>query len=234
MGERIAHIKFSDEERRLLDRYHALIVDWNERMNLTGITDYNEVYVKHFADSVAIAEVPAWQALFRDGMRVLDLGTGAGFPGIPLAIRYPQFRFVLCDALQKRLTFLHAVVDELGLQNVQLIHGRAEDLGRDRTLRSQFDAVTSRAVARLNVLVELMCPFLRVGGAAFAYKGPQVVDEWNDGSRAASRLGAELIGRESYALPDDAGAHNIVVIRQVQPAPAAYPRRAGTPKKQPL
>lgn len=215
-------------------RYYELLVEWNQRMNLTNIVDRREVYVKHFYDSVWLREVPAWQRLMRSGCRAVDVGTGAGFPGLALAILVPDCEFVLLDALQKRIGFLTTVVEELGLSNVQVVHARAEDGARQSGLRGAFDAVLSRAVARLNVLMEYTLPFARVGGAVFAYKGPGVEEEWADGMAAASVLGGSLEERIERQLPEDMGKRVVVVVPKRAATPRVYPRKAGTPQKQPL
>src|SRR5579875_2935903 len=170
-------VTFTEEQLGKLELFYEWLVEWNEKVNLTAITDHHEVFIKHFLDSVLVAESDEWRRIHQNAGRVVDIGTGAGFPGIPLAICYPKISFTLCDALQKRLKFLEHVISNLGLTNVQLVHGRAEDLGQDKQYRGQFDGVVSRAVARLSILSELMCPFAKVGGISFAYKGPQVEDE---------------------------------------------------------
>ncbi|MCL6441987.1 MAG: 16S rRNA (guanine(527)-N(7))-methyltransferase RsmG [Alicyclobacillus sp.] len=218
-----------------LDAYYRMLVEWNDKMNLTAIVEREEVYVKHFWDSMAVRKLPAWQKCVSvAGKRVLDIGTGAGFPGLPLAVLYPEIEFVLVDALQKRLTFLRAVLDALSVTNVHLVHGRAEDLGKAAEYREQFDAVTSRAVARLNVLLELMAPFAAVGGALFAYKGPSVADELPEGERAARQLGVALTEPVSMQLPANMGDRTIVFGEKIRPTPARFPRKAGVPQKQPL
>ncbi|MFB5190897.1 16S rRNA (guanine(527)-N(7))-methyltransferase RsmG [Alicyclobacillus fastidiosus] len=224
----------TEEQLKKLDAYRRLLLDWNERMNLTAITDEPEVYVKHFYDSLAVLMVPEWKKIVRPGLRVIDVGTGAGFPGIPLAIVEEDVEFVLNDALQKRVGFLQAVVDELNLANVRVIHARSEDLAREMDYRQQFDVVVSRAVARLNILMELMCPFLRVGGVGFSYKGPGFDDERVDGLRAAKRLGAALKEPMTYTLPLEMGARTIVAFEQITPISNTYPRKAGIPQRKPL
>lgn len=216
-----------------LETYRQLLITWNERMNLTAITDETEVYVKHFYDSLAVFSVADWQQEW-SGKRGIDIGTGAGFPGIPIAIACPDLELVLCDSLQKRVGFLKAVQEELGLNNVSCIHARSEDLARDTHYRGQFDFVVSRAVARLNILMELMCPFLRAGGLGFSYKGPGVEDERQDGLRAARKLHAALRGEYQYNLPLSMGTRTIVVFEQSTQTPDPYPRKAGIPQRKPL
>lgn len=227
-------ISLAPSQLEKLELFRQLLMTWNARMNLTAITEEREVYVKHFYDSLTICQMGEWVKRVPQGARVLDVGTGAGFPGIPLAIALPNVQFVLNDALQKRVNFLTAVVEELELDNVVCIHGRSEDLARDKMYRAAFDAVVSRAVARLNVLMELMSPFLRVDGIGCSYKGPKVAEEWQDAVRAAGKLNATLLPSWAYTLPDGLGDRNILPWVQVKGVPRAYPRKAGTPQRMPL
>lgn len=227
-------VPLSEVQLSQLECFRQLLVEWNERMNLTAITGEQEVYVKHFYDSLAVCQLDEWNARIGPGVRVIDIGTGAGFPGIPLAIALPDVLFVLCDALQKRVTFLQAVIDALGLTNVTCVHARSEDLARDILYRAKFDIVVSRAVARLNILMELMCPFLRVGGLGCSYKGPGFDDEREDGVRAAKRLNSSLRDAHTYTLPLSMGARTIVPFVQSGPIPKTYPRKAGVPQRHPL
>ena len=221
-------------EEEQFARYHQLLTEWNERLNLTAITAREDVYIKHFADSLTVCGMSEWTGCALPGKAVVDIGTGAGFPGLPLAIRYPDVAFTLLDSLQKRLRFLEHVIGELALKNVRLVHGRAEDVAQDKAFRNRFDAVVARAVARLNVLVELSAPFAAVGGYVFAYKGPAVDEERDDGIRAAASVGAQWVRAERIELPDGHGQRAIAVFRQVGVTPRAYPRKAGLPQKQPL
>lgn len=216
-----------------LGRYYELLVDWNSRMNLTSIVEEDEVYVKHFYDSLLIHDLPLWQEV-QPGARVADIGTGAGFPGLVLAICNPDLQFVLFDALNKRIRFLEAVCSELGLANVQLVHGRAEDIGQDRTHRQTFDLVVSRAVARLNVLLELALPLVRVNGLFVAYKGPSAVEEVTEAKLALTKLGGGTPVVEERELPLEMGQRYFIVVPKKHPTSKDYPRKAGTPQKQPL
>ncbi|MBQ6865975.1 MAG: 16S rRNA (guanine(527)-N(7))-methyltransferase RsmG [Clostridia bacterium] len=209
-----------------LDRfeiYQRLLAEWNERMNLTAITDPVEVAEKHFADSLAALPY------LKPGMQVIDVGTGAGFPGVPLLIMEPKLDMTLADSLQKRLTFLDALLRELDLKAV-LVHGRAEDLGQNRLYREQFDAALSRAVANLPVLLELTTPFVKVGGSAIAYKG-DAAEELQNAKSAAFLLHVKL---RTVELASDLGKRCLIFADKTAPTPKQYPRKAGTPNKKPL
>ena len=209
-----------------LDRfetYHRLLAEWNERMNLTAITDPVDVAEKHFADSLAALPY------LKPGMRVIDVGTGAGFPGVPLLILEPELDLTLADSLNKRLTFLDALLRELGL-TASLVHGRAEDLGQNRLYREQFDAALSRAVASLPVLLELTTPFVKVGGSAIAYKG-DAAEEVKSAKGAAFLLHVDL---RQMDLKSSLGKRCLIFADKTAPTPKQYPRKAGTPSKKPL
>ena len=213
-------------DERALERfeiYQRLLGEWNERMNLTAITDPVEVAEKHFADSLAALPY------LKPGMKVIDVGTGAGFPGVPLLIMEPRLDLTLADSLQKRLTFLDALLQELGL-TAALVHGRAEDLGQNRLYRERFDAATSRAVANLPVLLELTTPFVKVGGSAIAYKG-DAAEELQNAKSAAFLLHVKL---RTVELASDLGKRCLIFADKMAPTPKQYPRKAGTPNKKPL
>ena len=213
-------------DERALDRfeiYHRLLAEWNEKMNLTAITDPREVAEKHFADSLAAL------SYLKPGMAVIDVGTGAGFPGVPLLIMMPELDLTLADSLQKRLTFLDVLLQELGLQ-AKLVHGRAEDLGQNRLYRERYDAALSRAVANLPVLLELTTPFVKVGGSAIAYKGDGA-EELKNARSAAFLLHVQL---HSVDLESNLGKRCLIFADKIAPTPKQYPRKAGTPNKKPL
>lgn len=213
-------------DERALERfeiYHRLLAEWNEKMNLTAITDPAAVARKHFADSLAALPY------LKSGMKVIDVGTGAGFPGVPLLIMEPGLELTLADSLNKRLTFLDALLKELGLQ-AELVHGRAEDLGQNRLYREQFDAALSRAVASLPVLLEFTTPFVKVAGSAIAYKGDGA-EELQNAKSAAFLLHVQL---RQVDLASDLGKRCLIFADKTAPTPKAYPRKAGTPNKKPL
>ena len=213
----------TENQLALFDAYADMLLDWNARMNLTAITDPREIAEKHFFDS--LAAVP----LLAPNASVIDVGTGAGFPGIPLIIVRPDLRMTLLDGLNKRLTFLSAVLDALHL-SATCVHMRAEEAGQDARYRGQFDASVTRAVANLPVLVELTVPLLRVGGASIAYKG-DAAEELARAKGALHLLHAEAAVTEVSA---DYGKRTLVTITKREPTPKAYPRRPGTPEKKPL
>ena len=213
-----------------LAAYYALLIDWNRKMNLTAITEPREVAIKHVADSLSAFD----PAIFTAGVRVIDVGTGAGFPGLVLKIYFPSMELVLLDALQKRVKFLETVVAALGLSGVACVHGRAEEAARQKHWRENFDLAIARAVARLAVLAEYTLPFVRVGGAALALKGARYAEEMAEAERAAKSLGGSKPTAKPIKLPELDDGRAIVRIDKERPTPAAYPRKAGTPEKKPL
>lgn len=213
--------------KQFLD-YYELLVETNKVMNLTAITEFDEVIEKHFLDSLSLCRI---YDLNRE-IRVLDLGTGAGFPGVPLKIAFPQIRLVLADSLNKRIKFLENVVGELSLQNVSCVHGRAEEMGRNKEYREQFDLCVSRAVANLSSLSEYCIPFVKEGGAFISYKSGEIEEEANAAKKAISVLGGEL--REIYKFDLYEQKRSFVIIYKKKKTPKAYPRKAGTPTKEPL
>ena len=213
--------------KQFLD-YYELLVETNKVMNLTAITEFDEVIEKHFLDSLSLCRI---YDLNRE-IRVLDLGTGAGFPGVPLKIAFPQIRLVLADSLNKRIKFLENVVGELSLQNVSCVLGRAEEMGRNKEYREQFDLCVSRAVANLSSLSEYCIPFVKEGGAFISYKSGEIEEEANAAKKAISVLGGEL--REIYKFDLYEQKRSFVIIDKKKKTPKAYPRKAGTPTKEPL
>jgi len=203
--------------------YYDLLVDWNTRMNLTAITAPEEVVKKHFYDSLAALPY------LKDGAKIADVGTGAGFPAIPLLIMNPTLKITLVDSLQKRITFLEEVLKTLGL-SAECVHARAEDFGRDPKVRGQFDATVSRAVASLPVLLELTVPLLKTGGKAYCYKG----DVSEELKTAKSALHLLHCTAETVPLASDYGARTLVICTKNAPTPSTYPRKAGMPNKKPL
>ncbi|MBO8164802.1 MAG: 16S rRNA (guanine(527)-N(7))-methyltransferase RsmG [Brevibacillus sp.] len=212
------------------DTYYRLLVEWNNKMNLTAITDEDEVYLKHFYDSLTAAFFVSLAGI----NNLADIGSGAGFPSLPLKICFPHLQVTIIDSLQKRIGFLELLTKELGLDGVTAVHARAEDAGHDPQLRETFELVTARAVARLNVLAEYCLPFVRVGGYFLAMKGANISFELNEAKQAIKKLGGKTDRLESFELPDGAGERNIVIIEKVTSTARAYPRKAGVPAKKPL
>ena len=220
----------TDRQKEQYERYFELLVEWNEKINLTAITEKDEVYLKHFYDSIA----PILQGLIENQpIRLLDIGAGAGFPSLPMKILFPELDVTIIDSLNKRINFLHLLAEELGLSGVHFYHGRAEDFAQDKAFRAQFDIVTARAVARMQVLSELTIPFLKVGGQLIALKAAAADQELVDARNALNVLFAKPILNENYKLPNGDG-RNITIIDKKKETPNKYPRRAGIPNKKPL
>ncbi|MCC6095823.1 MAG: 16S rRNA (guanine(527)-N(7))-methyltransferase RsmG [Eubacterium sp.] len=218
---------------------YEMLVETNKVMNLTAITDFDEVIVKHFLDSLSIVKLkPIRTLLSKDHAKVIDVGTGAGFPGIPLAIAFPNVQFTLADALLKRVRYLNTLTEALNLTNVENIQARAELLGRDSDYREQFDLAVSRAVANLSPLCEYCIPLVKPGGDFVAYKSQKAEEELNTSGRAISVLGGKVQETLKFNLTEndkeDAMERVLIDIKKVKNTPAFYPRKAGTPTKKPL
>jgi len=218
-------------DQTALERFHTyyeMLIDYNERMNLTAITEEQEVIVKHFCDSLFLLT----KCDIKQGAKVIDVGTGAGFPGIPLLIARPDLKVTLLDGLNKRLVFLTAVCDKLGL-SAEVVHSRAEEGANDKKYREKFDVATSRAVARLNVLCEYCLPYVKKDGVFLAMKGPAGDEELTESINALKVLGGEVIATEKYTLSDDS-LRTIIAIKKVSHTHPSYPRHNSKIKKQPL
>lgn len=211
-------------------KYFELLVEWNEKMNLTAITDAPSVYLKHFYDSISAA----FFTDFTQKKTLCDVGAGAGFPSIPLKICFPKLDVTIVDSLNKRITFLDELAKELKLENVRFVHARAEEFGQNLKYREQFDIVTARAVARLSVLSELCVPALKVGGRFIAMKGAAATDELSDSKKALETLGVVLEGKHTFSLPIEESERTIFEFTKVQKTPKKYPRKPGTPNKTPI
>lgn len=223
-------IVLTTEQVTAFTLYQELLLSWNEKMNLTAITEPREVAVKHMIDSLSCYD----EQYFATGCKVVDVGTGAGFPGLPLKIYRPDIQLTLVDSLNKRLTFLQDVVSQLGLQDVNLIHARAEEAGRMKDQRDRHAISVSRAVARLNTLAELCLPFVKPGGYFIALKGAQYQEEILEAESAIRTLAASIVDVRPISLPGLDDRRAVIYIRKDKPTPAAYPRRPGTPEKKPL
>lgn len=225
-----AGFSLSDEQAAQFEKYYHILLDWNQRMNLTAIEDKEDVVYKHFLDSVLASKVSGPLA----HRRLIDIGTGAGFPGVPLKIMEPSLNVCLFDSLQKRIHFLEHLCDALSLNAITALHGRAEDYGQQSAYREQFDIATARAVAKLPVLAELCLPFVKPGGCFIALKGPEVHQELAESQQALATLGGQVRTVETIALAQGQYERNLIVIEKTRPTPKKYPRRAGIPQKTPL
>ncbi len=223
-------IALDSAQINLFMEYLAELMDWNKRINLTAIREEREIVQKHFIDSLTCLQA----APIPEGSMVIDVGSGAGFPGIPLKIARPDLSVTLLDSLQKRVAFLKHLREKLGLEGIIVVHGRAEDLAHSPLHRENYDVATARAVARLRVLAEYALPFVRVGGTFIAQKGPEAEAELEEALAALKKLGGEFRQIKRLALPHEAGDRNLVVIEKVSPTPSNLPRKAGTPEKKPL
>lgn len=223
-------LKCSDETIDKFSKYRELLVEWNQKMNLTGIEEEKEVYIKHFLDSVAAVK----KGYIKDGMSIIDVGTGAGFPGLPLRICLENSKVTLLDSLNKRINFLSEVCTNINIDDIELIHGRAEDFGKDEKYREQYDIATARAVAGLPILMEFCVPFIKVGGYFVCLKGPNADTELEESRKAMEVLGLEFVEKIDVELPEIELKHNIVVFKKVNSTPAKYPRKAGKPVKTPI
>ncbi|HGI4307480.1 TPA: 16S rRNA (guanine(527)-N(7))-methyltransferase RsmG [Streptococcus agalactiae] len=223
-------ITLTDKQKKQFETYFRLLVEWNEKINLTAITDKEEVYLKHFYDSIA----PILQGYIDNSpLSILDIGAGAGFPSIPMKILYPEIDITIIDSLNKRINFLNILANELELSGVHFFHGRAEDFGQDKVFRAKFDIITARAVARMQVLAELTIPFLKVNGRLIALKAAAAEEELISAEKALKTLFSQVTVNKNYKLPngDD---RNITIVSKKKETPNKYPRKAGTPNKKPL
>ncbi len=221
-------VKFNEEQLNKFYKYMNLLIEWNEKINLTAITDPKEIIIKHFIDSLTINKY------INKEKYVADLGTGAGFPGIPLKIYRHDLNIVLVDSLNKRINFLNEVIDCLQLENITTIHTRIEDFGKDKKYREKFDYVTARAVANLSVLSEYLMPVVKVNGQCICMKGSEVDDEIKESNAAINILGGKILKVDKFNLPNTEIMRNIIVINKNKNTPSRYPRKAGIPSKEPL
>jgi len=220
-------VNLLEEQQNQFYQYMQLLLEWNEKMNLTAITEPQEVLIKHFIDSISV--VP----YIKEGDKILDIGTGAGFPGIPLKIVLPQNSFTLLDSLNKRIHFLQEVVEQLKLENIEAVHGRAEEFCKEDR-REGYHIVVSRAVAKLNVLLEYMLPFTKVGGKCICMKALEIEEELEDAKKAIEILGGTIEKVEEITLEDTDITRKLVIVKKIKETPKKYPRKAGTPNKEPI
>lgn len=225
--EKKINLNVSDDSINKLYIYMKILLDWNENINLTAITEQNEIIEKHFIDSLTVLKY------VEGNKKIIDVGTGAGFPGIPLAINCNS-NITLVDSLNKRIKFLEEVKERLGLTNIKNIHGRAEEVARQKEYREMYDIAVSRAVAPMNVLLEYLLPFVKVGGLCLCMKGPNAIEELEMAKNAINMLGGEFIEKENIKLGDGDIERNLIIIKKVKNISNRYPRKPGMPTKQPL
>jgi len=222
------NINIDEVQAKNLYEYMKLMLEWNEKINLTAITEPKEVILKHFVDSLTILKYLSKEE------KIIDVGTGAGFPGIPLNIMKNDCNYTLLDSLNKRITFLNEVINNLELKNINTIHSRVEEIGKNKKYRESYDIATSRAVAPLNILLEYLLPLVKVGGKCICMKGSNIEEEIESAKNAIKILGGEIEKIEKITLPDSDMVRNIVIIKKVKQTPVKYPRKPGTPSKEPI
>lgn len=226
----VHQIALNEQQLAQLERYYELLVEWNEKMNLTGITERDAVYEKHFFDSISLA----FFVDMKEKRNLADIGSGAGFPSLPLKIVFPHLQVLIVDSLNKRIGFLKHVVEELGLEQVEAVHGRAEDVARMAQYRDAYELVTARAVARLAVLNEFCLPFVKPGGLFAGMKGASLAEELQEADYSLKELKGRVSKQFELRLPNEQSERHIVCIEKLAATPKKYPRKAGTPLKQPL
>jgi len=223
-------ITLTDTQKKQFIRFYELLVEWNKVMNLTGITEYEEVVEKHFIDSLSLVNaIDIYEC-----KNVIDIGTGAGFPGIPLKIAFPHLKITLLDSLNKRIKFLNTVIDELGLEDIHTIHGRAEDFAKQEDYREQYDLCVSRAVANLSTLSEYCLPYVKVDGMFIPYKSGDIEEELYNSKKAVQILGGKIENTIKFELPGTDIGRSFVKIKKIKNTGKKYPRKAGLPSKEPL
>lgn len=209
--------------------YKKLLLEWNEKINITRITEGQEIYIKHFLDSLTLINT----GLIEEGKSLIDIGTGGGFPGLPLKIMYPDLKMTLMDSLNKRIIFLQEVIKELNLKNIEAVHGRAEEYGRKEDYREKFDLVTNRALANMSSLSEYSLPFVKKAGYFIAMKGSEYKEEVKEAKNAIDILGGKIVDIKEIRLPGEI-LHSLIIVEKIRETPKKYPRAGGKPKTQPL
>ena len=222
------NIEFNEKQIEQFYDYMNILLEWNEKINLTAITSYEEIILKHFIDSLTISKY------IKKNSTIVDVGTGAGFPGIPLKIYRPDLKIVLVDSLNKRINFLNEVISALKLDNIDTIHSRIEDFGKDKKYREKFDYVTARAVANLSVLSEYLIPICKINGKCICMKGSNIEEELQNSKNAINILGGEIDKIDNFKLSNSDIERNIIIISKIRNTPNKYPRKSGVPAKEPL
>lgn len=229
-GSKELNIELNEEMLEKFSKYKDLLKEWNEKINITTITDDVEIDQKHFLDSLTVLN----SDLFNGAKKVIDIGTGGGFPGIPIKIANPLLEITLLDSLNKRIIFLNEVINRLNLQGISAIHGRAEEYSITEKYREKYDIAVSRAVASLNTLSEYCIPFVKVGGYFVSMKGPDVEEELKLSKNAINLLGGKLLDVKKIEIPNTDIIHSLIIIEKIKPTPTKYPRGGGKPRKNPL
>ncbi|NLY85408.1 MAG: 16S rRNA (guanine(527)-N(7))-methyltransferase RsmG [Tissierellia bacterium] len=224
------NIELSQVQAERFVKYKELLKEWNKKINITAITEDDEIDIKHFLDSLT----PVTTRLFENSIKLIDIGTGGGFPGLPLKIYNEGLKVTLLDSLNKRIAFLKEVIEALGLKDIEAIHGRAEEFGRKEDFREQYDISISRAVASLNTLSEYCIPFVKVGGYFVSMKGPDVEDELREAEGGIKILGGKIVEVATVKIPLSDIVHTLIIIEKIKETPTKYPRAGGKPKKNPL
>ena len=222
------NVQLNDEQIKKYFDYMALLLDWNEKINLTAITEVDDVILKHFVDSMTVLKY------IENEKSIIDVGTGAGFPGIPIAIMKKDVKITLLDSLNKRINFLNEVCRELKLNNVDTIHGRAEEIGKNKEHREKYDIAVSRAVANMSTLSEYLIPLVKIGGKCICMKGSEIEQELEQAKFAIKELGGKIEKVEKFTLPDSDMERNIIIIKKIKETSNKYPRKAGMPSKVPI
>ena len=220
---------YSEDKINKLEGYMDEILEWNNKVNITNITEKDDFIEKHYIDSLVIGDLE----IFKNSNSVIDVGTGGGFPGVPLAVSYPEKEFTLLDSLNKRLKIINQVTENFNINNVTTCHGRAEELAQKKEYREKFDLCVSRAVANLTSLSELCIPFVKLGGYFIAYKGPGVYEELENAEKAIKTLGGEVVEIKNAAYGDD-DEHKLLIIKKIKNTPKKYPRKPGEPVRNPI
>ena len=223
-------LNLTEDQISAFNKYYELLYEWNKKINLTAITEPKDVAIKHMVDSLSCFKAD----LFKENTSLIDVGTGAGFPGLPLKIFYPSLKLTLLDSLNKRVKFLQLVVDELGLKDVEIIHARSEEAARNKKYREKFDLATARAVARLPIICEYCLPFVKDGGTFIALKGRQYEEEATQAQKAIKVLGGEISDIMPVKLPEIDDKRAVIYIKKIKSTPKTYPRKAGTPERNPI
>ena len=222
------NIELNEEKIQKFYTYMNLLIEWNEKINLTAIIKPEEIILKHFVDSLTISKY------IKENSSLIDVGTGAGFPGIPLNIYRNDLKITLMDSLNKRINFLNEVIKELKLENIETIHSRAEELGKNKKFREQFDFATSRAVANFSTLSEYLIPFIKVGGKCICMKSANIDDELETAGKAIEILGGKVVNKDIFSLPQSDLGRSVIVLKKIKNTPGKFPRKPGTPAKEPI